>query len=519
MFLVPLLLLLTSSSLAQGDLAGDGLDDVILMGSDHHNTRNFDSSINKNNVDRLQLNWAANICGAATATPLVKDDSVYVSDFGACFTRFDRATGQIIWRKNLTEYGFPAGLYARGMPTYYDDGLGGLAILGTSSIKNLLAPGVGAWIFATRLLTGELVWKTLVSDFAWTIMTQSPLIHNGIIYIGTSSGEAAAPLQPGYNCCSFVGGMGAYYASNGQKIWFEPNAPLEITGPGKYSGMAVWGSTPIIVGDDIYFGTGQLYSVPPEAANCINANPLNGSCIDSRLMTDSVVRRDRNTGALKGFTRLTVADVWNIACFLRLPACQTPAAAYDFDITSVTYSKKTDTLYAGSKSGFIWSFERDLKIRWGQQEVQGSTAGGFVWQLALSDDEDLDELRVYGTFTNAGFKTWQPSPGVNSTAGGVIAYDGRGNKKAVLASPSGDMMYGATSLTNNVVFAQDRTKGNLYGLNARHLNVLWTFNVLAPMSGAPAIVNKEVFWGTGATNFATPPPRQLYAFKIVPRID
>jgi len=81
------------------------------------------------------------------------------------------------------------------------------------------------------------------------------------------------------------------------------------------------------------------------------------------------------------------------------------------------------------------------------------------------------------------------------------------------------MMYGATSLTNNVVFAQDRTKGNLYGLNARHLNVLWTFNVLAPMSGAPAIVNKEVFWGTGATNFANPPPRQLYAFKIMPRLD
>lgn len=37
--------------------------------------------------------------------------------------------------------------------------------------------------------TGDFLWKVLLDKHPVTILTQSPVVYNGVIYIGTSSNE------------------------------------------------------------------------------------------------------------------------------------------------------------------------------------------------------------------------------------------------------------------------------------------------------------------------------------------
>jgi polyvinyl alcohol dehydrogenase (cytochrome) len=481
--------------------------DVIKAGYDVRNTRDFPSVINKNNVDKLVLKWNATMCGAATATPLIYGDRACISDFGTCYTCFNKDTGAIIFQKSLsTDYGFPLDLYARGMPTYDIDS--GLVIMATTNIGSLLANGgPGTWVFAVRFDDGSLAWKSQVTNFSWAIITDSPLLYRGHVYFGISSTETSEVyLDPGAECCKFVGTFYKYKVSNGELIWATEMIPPYLQGVGKFAGCGIWGSTPALGADnDVYFGTGELYSTPANVSACSTANPLNQSCVPAAIHLDSVIRVDLTTGAIRNSFRAMASDTWNIACLLNqegipFPGCVSVAIAYDFDITAIQYSKKTNTVYAGSKSGYKWGFTQNLTYRWAKAIVPGSEIGGYSWQGALRDDKDLKHISVFGASSNGNNDVFTLPNGTNATSGVFTRYDGNGNLKWAVVPPNRDQVYGGVTITNDVFFGQTKVYGLLVAVNIDSGDILWTFQTLGAMNGAPAIVEDRIYWPTGAGN-------------------
>lgn len=69
--------------------------------------------------------------------------------------------------------------------------------------------------------TGDFLWKVLLDKHPVTILTQSPVVYNGVIYIGTSSNEEHWATDTKYGCCSFVGSMSAVDLKTGKVIWIR----------------------------------------------------------------------------------------------------------------------------------------------------------------------------------------------------------------------------------------------------------------------------------------------------------
>ena len=501
------LILLISSALASSS--------VINAGVDTSNTHNFPSNIDSKNVAGLGLLWNATLCGPSTHTPMVYLDRVCVTDFGGCITCVNRDTGSVIFQKNISLYtGFPAGIYSRTMPTPFN----GLLIMGTTAIKSILNPGYGAWVFAVNFTNGELVWKTKVSDFQWAIITGSPLLHGETLYFGLSSGESVAPIYPGYVCCSFSGRAFAINATDGAIKWNTPMIPAELNGVGKYSGAAVWSSTPILKGNYIYVTTGQLYQTSEAVANCSRDRPTDTTCVDSRVHFDSVVKIERNTGEIVGSFRASAADTWNLACLYggAIPGCQA-GPAYDYDITNIMYSERSKTIFASSKSGFLWALSDDLEVKWFSNIVRGSITGGYTWQGAFEDNARTYLSGVY-LANNNGFALPITLFNRSTVTSGVwVKYDGNGNVKWITPTPNGDQAYGSVSLTNDVVFGSTHVQGLLVALSTADGSILWRYQTVGSVNAAAAIVDNIVYWGTGSSSSFSPgivSQNKLLAFRI-----
>lgn len=494
--------------------------EVTMAGFDQYGTRDFPSDVNKNNIGTLHKKWSSLMCGPASASPSIVNGKVYISDFGSCLSAFDAETGVLLLRKNLTaDYGFPARVTARGTPLYYADG--NSLLLGTSAYVGqyvgTLEPGYGSWLFAINLDDLSLKWKVEVNSNVWSLITQSLTIQGNKVYFGISSSEASAPLTAPGACCSFVGKAYCYNADNGVKVWETPMIPDELAGVGKYSGCGIFGFAPTVVENDVYFGTGQTHAVPDDVAACINANPLNGSCYDPRVLFDSIVRINRFTGEIRSSFRASASDTWNIACYFNglIPGCQTPSAAFDWDVTGISFSRKTNTLFAAAKSGFVWHFNRDLTPRWSNSLVLGSASGGYVWFPALRDSHNLGAIGFLGANNNGGGFSYKLPNGMNTTAGAWTKYSGYG--ALIWATPglTNSGVYGGVAVTNDVVFGST-IDGVLAALDYETGSVLWQFSVDTGMYAGPSISDNSVYWATGRQQFgvSTIVPRLLYAFSV-----
>lgn len=494
-------------------------DSVTQAGNGRWNQREFASEIDSSNVAGLRLKWNVSLCGTATCTPSVFQNKVCTTDFGGCLGCRSRDDGSVIWQKTMVDYGFPLGYYSRVTPTYIEDL--NLLVVASASNKGLLnpgVPGVGAWAFALNATDGSSSWKTQVSTHLYAIVTGSPTVLGQTVYLGVSSGEAAAPLIPGYPCCSFAGRALSLRASDGAINWSLDTIPADLVGPGKYSGAAVWNGAFVVVGDHLYFGTGQLYSQPASVDACIEADPTNTSCVDERVNFNSILKVNRHTGEIVAKRRLSSADCWNIACVLRfLPGCSR-TQAYDFDVTNVMVSIKNKRLYVSSKSGFLWVFDYDLNLINFDVLIPGSTSGGYVWQGALGDDSKTSKVGVYLPNNNGASRTWTlPNGTLVAGSGAWVKYDGDGNLKWATPPPFLDSVTGPLGLTNDVVFGSTRNNGLLAALDADSGAILWSLLTGKPMASGMAIVGKEVFWTTGpGTVFSATAPTQksLLAFTL-----
>jgi polyvinyl alcohol dehydrogenase (cytochrome) len=232
---------------------------------------------------------------------------------------------------------------------------------------------------------GELNWITQVDSHPAAIITGSPVVYNGVVYVGVSSTEETLATNPNYPCCTFLGSIVALNGSNGAILWKTRAVP------DGYSGGALW-QPPAIdpARGSLFAGTGNNYSVPPAILACPQQTPT-ANCTSPDDHFDSAMALGLASGAIKWATGSMAFDTWAVACTSNPPGANCPLpASPDYDFSWAGPNLVGNIVGFGQKSGIYWAFNPDNgNIVWSTMVGPGGTLGGMEWGTAT------DGQRIY----------------------------------------------------------------------------------------------------------------------------
>jgi hypothetical protein len=142
-----------------------------------------EDQISPENVGALVQKWVLTTAGNVTATPTVYQGFVYVPDMGGTLWAVSAGSGQVRWSRTIASYTGIANDVSRTSPAI----AGRALILGDGWIRNQVTGG--AHVFAVDRMTGDLIWRTKVHEHIGAIVTASPVVHNGVAYVGVAAKE------------------------------------------------------------------------------------------------------------------------------------------------------------------------------------------------------------------------------------------------------------------------------------------------------------------------------------------
>ncbi len=400
-----------------------------------------------------------------------------------------------------------------------------MVIIGASATLGHPNYNYGAYLLALDATTGNVIWKIQVDQSLLAVITASPAIYNGVIYIGISSGQESV-TNP-----DFRGSLVAIAEATGQILWRTYMVPPS------YSGGAIWSSTPAIdlSRNQIYITTGNNYTVPKSVQTCEVAAGNNPAavlaCQDPTNYEDSIVALDLTTGVVKWALRCSSTDAWIGACLTNGNTCSQPKGP-DFDFGSGANfftvninGVATDLVGAGQKSGVYWALNpANGSVVWKQTVGPGGILGGIEWGTAT------DQQRIYVAMSNYRRAPYLLQPSGMSWAGGSWAALDAGTGKFLWQVPdpgldpirtgAPSLALGPVTVANGVMYCAD-TAGLMFALDASSGNTLWTFQAAGTVNAAPAIIGGMLFWGSGYHNFPASSPlgtasNRFYSFTLPP---
>lgn len=337
-------------------------------GSDQRNTRYAPhSTLSADQIETLELKWSFGFPGAARARsqPAATSTALFTGSQSGLVYALDRETGCIHWT-------YPAKAEVRVAPMIEVDAQGRADMLYFGDFD--------ANIYALNAQTGEALWVSSVKDHPAGTITGSPVLHDGRLFVPMSSLEVIDAYTPGYECCTFRGGMTAVDATTGETIWrmhtvAEPQERgVNSVGAKRFgpSGAPIWNSPTIDAKRGLlYAGTGENYSSP--------ANDL----------SDAILAISMETGEIVWATQTIEGDAWNAACGPYGTTVNCPEEdGPDFDFGAppilTTTAAGRDILLAGQKSGMIYGLDPEDggKILWDMRKGRGGFNGGVHWGMA-----------------------------------------------------------------------------------------------------------------------------------------
>jgi len=517
------------------DCSGAG-DDWPMFGQNVCNTRSNPSNdgLRPATAPKLAVKWQYKAAGDISATPAVVGNEVYVPDWAGMLNKIDARTGKAIWSVSIAALigieadagagpnDTPAAIASRDTPVVTADSV--IFGVGRGANGGPLALSIVA---AVNRQTGALKWQTLVDSHPASVITSSPVLDRGKVYIGVSSAEEVFAAFPAlgfgpYPCCSFRGSVAALDAETGKLDWktytIENSAYFLSDGvtPSGWAGAAVW-STPALdrARGSLYVTTGNNYSAPPATAYLPSGNHV-----------ESIMALDLKTGAIKWAQRMTTGDVFTILNVFDGGG----GPDYDFGAGANLFHAKIggvghDVVGAGQKSGTYWAVDADTgSVLWSTAAGPGSSLGGVHWGTAS------DATRVYLALNDKAGSSYVlggsgAQAGQSVTTGSWAALDQQtGNIDWQVADPAltaplnGVSLNGPVSVANGVLFGGSMdAQGTMFALNAATGAVLWSYASGGTVYGGPAISNGVVYWGNGypvsRLNFGTP-GGTLFAFQV-----
>jgi polyvinyl alcohol dehydrogenase (cytochrome) len=492
-----------------------------------------ETKINANNAGSLSVKWAAQLGGEISATPAVVDGVAYVPDWGGKLTAVNTQTGSIIWQSSVKD--LAGALYALKEDTANQIVVpdtnpvasrtspavsGNTVVIGTQTMRSTSGQD-GARLVAVDKTTGATLWSTRLDNHPLSIITQSPTIYNGKIYVGVASIEengvdCNGPNDDGH-FCYFRGSLSRVDLATGAIDWTTYMISAAQVAAG-YSGAAVWGSSPAIDAkrNSVYIGTGNNYSASDATSDCVDAAGGDPQAIFACEETygvgnyvDAVMSLNLSTGAINWAHKLQGFDAWTTACIFLPTACPSPNGPdYDFGQGPMLIPTKAgDIVAAGQKSGIMWGLNAQTgATAWSTGVGPGSSLGGLEWGSAT------DGKRIYFAVVNFNFPP-QCYPMVNppkgtptsSCFGSWGAIDpATGSVLWQTADPNSSIDLGAVSVANGVLYAS--SMGALFGqpdqptmfaLDAANGKQLWSFVSGGSVNAGPAIANGTLYWGSG----------------------
>jgi polyvinyl alcohol dehydrogenase (cytochrome) len=370
----------------------------------------------------LKLKWAytyAPVPNAAHGSqPAIVDGVLYVGAPDAKFLALDAKTGATKWAFDLSTV----------VKAASNDVRDGASVVGN---RVYFGDSTGR-IYALDKATGTLVWAKSINDNPTSVLTGSPLVFDGKVYIGESTTEGGMPRDPNYACCTHRGQVVALDAGTGAVAWryYTMPAAKQVgtwpSGAAKFapSGGSVW-STPVVDAQTrtIFVGTG---------------NSMTGEEGD----TDSVLAISADTGKVRWKQKAIPRDVYTAACGAAPgPTEYCPGKgeyAFDADFGAsanvITVGGRT-LVTIGQKGGLFHAYDaRTGAIAWetrlepldphaadpGSSGVQWASVYDGKWLYAATHRGNPGKL--YALDPATGKIMWRsPHPADGCTTGGAAA--------------------------------------------------------------------------------------------------
>src|SRR4029079_403670 len=212
-------------------------------------------------VPRLALKWAFGfpMGNSGYGQPVVVGARVFVGADPGFVYALDAATGCSYWS-------FRAHAGVRTAPTVGR---------GTDANRYLLYFGdIRANVYALNAETGALVWTARLDTHPVARVTGAPALADGKLFVPLSSLEESGAGNPSYPCCTFRGGLAAYDALTGRRLWKSYSIardPPRRTLPSKgtqlvgRAGAGVWSAPTVdLERRAVYVATGNGYTEPAD---------------------------------------------------------------------------------------------------------------------------------------------------------------------------------------------------------------------------------------------------------------
>ncbi|MBZ5600698.1 MAG: PQQ-binding-like beta-propeller repeat protein [Acidobacteriia bacterium] len=475
-------------------------------------------------VPKLKLKWAFGIPGTlrAYSQPAIAGGRLFVGTGTRNVYAMDASSGCVIWSfeaESGVRTAITLGRSGNRWAAYFGDQIGEA--------------------YAVDAASGELIWKTRVENYPGALITGSPALFEGRLYVPVSSGEEVLGAGADYECCKFRGSVSALDAATGKVIWKSytiPEEPRKIRknargvqqwGP---SGAGVWSSPTIDAKRRaIYVATGDSYSDP------------------AARTSDAFLAFDMQTGRMLWSRQLTAGDAFNVACGRpggeNCPEAKGPDVDFGSSPMLVNLANGKRALVAGQKSGVVHAVDPDQQgeVLWQVRIGHGSAAGGVQWGSAA------DDQNVYVALSDVKTRRPASASAANKTVfGGYGEYDpsaGGGMFALRLATgekdwqkdppPCGDRkgcspaQSAAVTLIPGVVFSGD-LGGRLRAYSTKDGSILWevetahdfeTVNGVKANGGAmdgpgPVIAGGMLYVNSGYGFNGGMPGNVLLAFSI-----
>ncbi|HEY2843974.1 MAG TPA: PQQ-binding-like beta-propeller repeat protein [Bryobacteraceae bacterium] len=318
------------------------------------------AGLTKASAARLKVKWTFGFPGVTSAfgSPSVYEGRVFVGAADGSVYALDARTGCTYWTY-MAAAGVRVAPVLGGKLVYFGDLRGN--------------------VYALDPATGSQIWKVRADDHPLAVITGSPKLDGGRLYVPVSGrDESIAAINPAYECCTFRGSVVALDAASGKKIWQAytiadtPKATgqnakgAKTWGP---SGAVPWSSPTLDLQQRVlYIGTGVNYSNPTTATS------------------DAILAFDMDSGRLLWSRQFTESDSYNFACGAedKTNCPKTPFIDADFGHSPIL---RNGVLVAGDKSGMLYGIDpkQQGKILWKQKVAAGGVNGGFMWGGAGDD--------------------------------------------------------------------------------------------------------------------------------------
>jgi len=491
------------SESGQWRIAGQNLSNTWSQPAEH--------SISPANVNGLSPKWVFTTGGDVSATPTVDGDAVYFPDWSGNLFAVKKDSGQLIWSHKISEYDGVEGAISRVSPAVDGNQVIIGDILNSKQVHN------GANVISVDRQTGTIQWMTQVDTHPAAIITGSPVVFDGMVYIGISSSEETLALNPAYPCCSFRGSIVALDEKSGAMLWKTFDMPDNGGQTGGYSGGAIW-QPPAIdpKRGTLFAGTGNNYTAPADVEACQNATPT-ANCAAADDFFDTALALDLKSGQIKWSKRLESIDTFTGTCGFGTarppsgtPNCPVPSSQ-DFDFGGAGPNLVGNIVGFGQKSGIYWALNPDNgDIIWSTLVGAGGTLGGIEWGTAT------DGKRIYVAIADSNHVPYTLTSGQQITWGSWSALDvATGKILWQTADPTvGTIDTGSVSVANGVMYAGSYS-GQMYAFDAGTGQILWNFASGGSVIDGPSIVDGVLYWGSGYRNI---PPgignNKVYAFTL-----